>query len=143
MASNQNQTIPTEASVDDYLSGIEDAHRRKQCLRIDAIMRKVTRREPVMWGSSIVGYGSYHYHYASGREGDWLLTGFSSRKQNITIYIMDGFDGRDDLLDGLGGPHKTAKSCLYLRDFDKIDAKAFTRLVRKSVADMRKRYRCQ
>ncbi|MEM8546601.1 MAG: DUF1801 domain-containing protein [Pseudomonadota bacterium] len=142
MAKAQNKTVETDASVEAYLAGIAKPTREAQCRRIDAILRKVTRREPKMWGSTIVGYGSYHYVYDSGREGDMCLTGFSSRAQNISVYIMDGFDGKKALLEKLG-PHKTSKSCLYITNFDKIDEKAFTRLVRESVALMRKRYQCR
>ena len=84
------------------------------------LMREITGKAPKMWGPSIVGYGDYHYRYASGREGDWLLTGFSPRKQSMTLYIMSGFDGYEDLLGRLG-KHRTGKSCLYLKSLDSID----------------------
>ena len=104
-------------------------------------MQSVTRRPAKMWGPSIVGYGSYHYQYESGREGDFMLTGFSSRAQNLTLYIMGGFSAFDDLLAELG-PHKLGKSCLYVKDLDNIDHKVLRKLIRASVAYMRKTYPC-
>ncbi|MEO0576296.1 MAG: DUF1801 domain-containing protein [Pseudomonadota bacterium] len=139
--SANNKTVPTDASVGAYLKKIKDPVRREQCDRLDALMRKVTRREPKMWGSSIVGYGSYHYVYDSGREGDMCLVGFSSRAKEITVYIVDGFSERGELMETLG-PHRIGKSCLYIKDLDKIDMKVMSRLLRASVATMRKRYKC-
>jgi len=92
-----------------------------------------------MWGRSIVGFGSYHYRYASGREGDWMLTGFSPRKQALTLYIMDGFDGHEDLMSKLG-KYKTGKSCLYVKSLEHIDMDVLRELVTESVAYMRRTY---
>ncbi|MEL7022752.1 MAG: DUF1801 domain-containing protein [Pseudomonadota bacterium] len=142
MSRNQNKTVENDASVDAYFKTIKDAKRAEQCRAVDSLMRSVTRRAPKMWGSSIVGYGKYHYQYASGREGDFMLTGWSSRARNLTLYIMGGFDGFDALLEKLG-PHRTGKSCLYVTDLDKIDLKALRSLVRKSVAYMRKTYKTE
>lgn len=139
--SAKNKTVPTDASVSAYLKKIKDPARRAQCDQLDGLMRKVTRREPKMWGSSIVGYGSYHYVYDSGREGDMCIIGFSSRAKEITVYIVDGFSEREDMMAALG-PHRIGKSCLYIKDLDKIDMKVFSRLLRASVANMRKRYKC-
>lgn len=92
-----------------------------------------------MWGPSIVGFGSYHYKYESGREGDWPKTGFSPRKQNLTLYIMDGFDKYDELMAKLG-KHKTGKSCLYVKRLSDIDTGVLTKLVKASVAHFDKKY---
>jgi len=98
-------------------------------------MKEVTGKEPEMWGDSIIGFGSYHYKYASGREGDWFVTGFSPRKQNLTLYIMGGFDNYDVLLGKLG-KHKTGKSCLYINKLDDVDMDVLKTLVRASVEHM-------
>ncbi len=103
------------------------------------IMKKVTKVEPKMWGTSIVGFGTYHYKYASGREGDWFLTGFSPRKQNLTLYTMSGFDEYDSLLKKLG-KHATGKSCLYIKKLEDVDMKVLKELVTKSVKHMQKAY---
>lgn len=142
MAKNENKTQQTDAPVEPYFAAIEDPDRARQVRELDQIMRDVTRRPARMWGSSIVGYGRYHYRYDSGREGDYLLTGFASRAKNLTVYIMPGFDEFADELAALG-PHKLGKSCLYLSDPDKIDKRVLKRMLRRSVAIMRKRYRCE
>ncbi|MEL6868528.1 MAG: DUF1801 domain-containing protein [Pseudomonadota bacterium] len=140
--SKANKTQPSDAAVSDYFDAIDDPQRRADCRELDAIMQRVTRREPVLWGTSIIGYGSYHYVYDSGREGDMCLTGFASRGKDIAVYIMDGFDAYGELLQQLG-PHRKGKSCLYLKRLDGVDTKVLARLLRTSVATMRKRYRCQ
>jgi hypothetical protein len=89
-----------------------------------------------MWGTSIVGFGSYHYKGASGREGDWMLTGFSPRKQNLTLYIMPGFEDYDSLMKNLG-KHTTGKSCLYIKKLEDVDTKVLKELVTKSVKKMK------
>ena len=98
-------------------------------------MKEITGEEPVMWGTSIIGFGSYQYKYASGREGEWFLTGFSPRKQNITLYIMSGFDQYDQLLAKLG-KYKTGKSCLYINKINDIDTDVLKELVKQSVEHM-------
>ncbi len=131
------KTQPSSADVGAFIAGIEDPRRRADTETLCALMAKITRREPVLWGSSIVGFGAYTYTYASGRTGDWPLTGVSPRKQALSVYIMSGFSEADQLLAGLG-PHKVGKSCLYIRDLSKIDEKILTRLIRKSVAHLRR-----
>jgi hypothetical protein len=126
------KTKPNDQSVEAFLSQVEDERKRQDCYTILAIMRQVTESEAKMWGDSIVGFGSYHYRYASGREGDWFLTGFSPRKQNLTLYIMSGFSGYDSLLAGLG-KYKTGKSCLYIKNVEDIDTETLKELVRQSV----------
>jgi hypothetical protein len=102
-------------------------------------MKKITKAEPKMWGSSIVGFGSYHYKYASGREGDWPITGFSPRKQNLTLYIMPGFARYGELMKKLG-KHKTGKACLYINSLDDIHLPTLKELVKQSVQYMAKKY---
>jgi hypothetical protein len=142
MAKDDNTTRPTEASVADYLASITDEKRRRQCAQIDQIMQAVTRRPPTLWGTQIVGYGRYHYRYDSGREGEHLITGFSSRARNITVYIMEGFDRHQELMAKLG-PHSLGKSCLYIKDLDDIDLAVLRRLIRASVAYMRRTYKTE
>ncbi len=142
MAKQQNKTVETDASVAAYIDSIKDTKRADQCRVIDELMHSVTRRPAKMWGSSIVGYGKYHYRYESGREGEFMLTGWSSRAKNLTLYIMGGFEGYEETLDALG-PHKVGKSCLYVTDIEKIDLKVLRKLVRSSVAYMRKTYKTE
>ena len=139
MSRAKNKTQPTDASVAAYLAAIDDAGRRRQCQAVCDLMAEVTGRPPKLWGTSIIGFGTYHYKYESGREGSHLITGFANRKQALTLYIMGGFAGYEDLMEKLG-PHKTGKSCLYVKDLDAIDMKVLRQLVRQSVAYMRKTY---
>jgi hypothetical protein len=131
------KTKLNNASVDKFLNGIKDEQTRADCRQIAGMMKEATKAEPKMWGTSIVGFGSHHYKYASGREGDWFLTGFSPRKQNITLYIMSGFDEYNDLLNKLGR-HSTGKSCLYIKKLEHVDRKVLKRLVTTSVKHMQK-----
>ena len=131
------KTKVNNASVDKFLKTVKDEQVREDCYKILEIMQKATKAEPKMWGTSIVGFGSYHYKYASGREGDWMLTGFSPRKQNLTLYIMPGFYEYDDLLKKLG-KHTTGKSCLYIKRLEDVDTKILKELVAQSVKKMKK-----
>ena len=131
------KTKQTEDSVEQFINGVADPKRRQECFTILEIMKQATGAEPTMWGSSIVGLGNYHYKYASGREGDWFLTGFSPRKQNLTLYLMSGFDRFDELLQRLG-KHKTGKGCLYINKIEDIDLPTLKELVRQSVDHLRK-----
>lgn len=133
------KTKQTDASVDEYLDAIEDPRRREDCRAISALMKKVMKVEPRMWGPSIVGFGSYHYKYASGHEGDSALTAFAFRKPEIVVYIADGFESRERLLEQLG-KHRTGKVCLYIKRLSDIDVGVLEKLVRASVAETRKRY---
>lgn len=133
------KTRPTNASVDAFLEGVDHDDRREDARRLLAMMQRVTQEPPRMWGDRIVGFGSYHYRYASGREGDWPLVGLSPGKRNLTLYIMPGFDDYQSLLARLG-KHRTGKSCLYLNKLQGIDMRALEELIRQSVADMRRRY---
>jgi len=122
------KTTRTEASVADFLAAVSDPRRRADAQAVCALMTEVTGVEPAMWGSAIVGFGSYHYRYGSGREGDWPAVGLSPRKQALTIYIPEGFEGYRELLDRLG-PHSTGKSCLYLKRLSDVDEQALRGLV--------------
>ena len=132
------KTQQTEESVEKFLNTINDAGRREDCYKVAKLMEEATGSKPKMWGESIVGFGSYHYKGASGREGDWLLIGFSPRKQNLTLYIMAGFDGYSELMKKLG-KHSSAKSCLYIKRLDDIHLPTLKKLIRASVKMMKKR----
>ncbi len=133
------KTKPTDQNVETFLNSIADDKKRQDCLAILALMEQVMGAPPQMWGDSIVGFGSYHYKYASGREGDWFLTGFSPRKQNITLYIMAGFDQYDALLKKLG-KFKTGKACLYIKKLEDIDLPTLRDLVRQSAEHVARTY---
>jgi hypothetical protein len=138
MAKNAElKTKLNDASVDDFINTVTDEQIRADCFEIIKIMKQVTKAEPKMWGSSIVGFGSYHYKGASGREGDWMLVGFSPRKQNLTLYIMAGFDRYEALLKKLG-KFSTGKSCLYIKKLADVDKKVLKELVSESVQFMKK-----
>ncbi|HUF05261.1 MAG TPA: DUF1801 domain-containing protein [Aridibacter sp.] len=133
------KTKLNDASVEKFIDGVDDETKREDCRFLAKLMSEVTGEEPKMWGTSIVGFGSYHYKYESGREGDWLKTGFSPRKQNLTLYIMDGFDKYDELMAELG-KHKTGKSCLYVNRLSDIDTGVLKKLVKASVKYFDKKY---
>jgi len=133
------KTKKNDASVKNFLNSVANQTRREDSLSLLGLMRDVTGEEAKMWGSSIVGFGSYHYVYQSGREGDWMLTGFSPRKQNLAIYIMAGFSDYGPLLEKLG-KHKTGKSCLYVNKLADVDINVLRELVRRGVRSMRKKY---
>ncbi|NTU66210.1 MAG: DUF1801 domain-containing protein [Chloroflexi bacterium] len=129
------KTQRTKRSVDAFLKSIPDEQKRQDAFALVDIMRKATKAEPVMWGSSIVGFGTYRYKYASGRTGEWPLTGFSPRKQNLTLYIMSGFEQYDELLKSLG-KFKTGKACLYVNRLDDVDLPTLRKLIKQSVQHM-------
>lgn len=133
------KTKETKASVATFLAGVEDPQKRADCRRIAKIMREATGKRARMWGDSIVGYGRYDYTYRSGHSGTWMLTGFSPRARNITIYIMPGFGKFGPLLKKLG-KYKTARSCLYIKRLDDIDEAVLSRLVANSVREMQRIY---
>jgi hypothetical protein len=133
------KTKETKASVASFLAGVEDPEKRADCRKIAKLMREATGKRAKMWGSSIVGYGRYDYTYKSGRSGTWMLTGFSPRARNITIYIMPGFKKFGPLLKKLG-KYKTARSCLYIKRLDDIDEAVLARLVADSVREMQRIY---
>jgi hypothetical protein len=136
MAENGNKTRKTDASVQAFLESVADPRKREDCFALMALMAEVTGHEARMWGDAIVGFGDYHYKYASGREGDWFLAGFAPRRQDLTVYITAGFDAYGPLLDRLGR-HKTGKSCLYLKRLEDVDLAVLRELVQRSVEHMR------
>ncbi|MEZ4767902.1 MAG: DUF1801 domain-containing protein [Caldilineales bacterium] len=129
------KTQKNDASVDAFLNSVENDRKREDSFALLEMMKEVTGEEPKMWGDSIVGFGEYHYTYASGREGNWFVTGFAPRKQNLTLYIMAGFDEYDALLDRLG-KHSTGKSCLYIKRLEDVDKTALRELIAASVQHM-------
>ena len=131
----QLKTQPNDQSVEEFLNTVENNNKREDSFIILKLMKEATGAEPIMWGDSIIGFGTYHYKYASGREAEWFLTGFSPRVQNLTLYIMDGFDEYDNLLGNLG-KHSTGKSCLYVKRLENIDLEVLKEMVEKSVAHM-------
>jgi len=129
------KTQKNDASIEGFLNRIEDEKKRKDSYAILELMKDATGSEPKMWGTSIIGFGNYHYKYASGRENDWMLTGFSPRKQNLTLYIMGGLAQYDELLSKLG-KHSTGKSCLYIKKLSDINIDVLRELVKHSVEHM-------
>jgi hypothetical protein len=132
------KTKPTEISAESHIAAIANEEQRNDARTLVALMRRVTRQEPRMWGPSIVGFGSYHYKYASGHEGDSALAAFAVRGSELVVYIMD-FEGRDVLLAKLG-KHKTGKVCVYIRRLANVDLQVLETLVARSVADTKIRY---
>ena len=135
----ENKTKATDASVDAYLATITDPGRRSDCEALAKLMSKVAKQPPKLWGTGIVGFGSYHYKYASGREGDSCLLGFAARKGDISIYGLCPFPGREELLSRLG-KHKMGKGCLYISKMSDIDLKVFEQLLKESVAESRRQH---
>ena len=135
------KTQKSAASVKEYLDVIDDEQQKKDCLEISRMMQCITGKKPRMWGTSIIGFGSYHYRYASGREGDWPLCGFSPRKQALSLYIMSGFGDYEELMVRLG-KHKTGKSCLYIKKPDDVDREVLKQVISRSVEYMRETYEC-
>ena len=136
MAKTELKTKVNDASVTKFLEGVTDEQKRNDAFEMLKLMKQVTKEEPKMWGASIVGFGSYHYKGASGREGDWFLTGFSPRKQALTVYLNHGFDAHKDLLKKLG-KYKTGMGCLYINKLDDVDRKVLKELVTASVKRMK------
>ena len=124
------KTKPTDENVEKYLKGITDPVKRQDCLTVLKLMTDITGQKPKMWGPSIVGFGSYHYKYASGQEGDWPIVSFSPRKQNLTLYVLDGSAGEEELLQKLG-KHSTGKSCLYIKRLDDVDLPTLKKLIKQ------------
>lgn len=133
------KTQPNDLDVESFINTIEPESKRDDAWEVLKLMKKVTGEEPVMWGSSIVGFGKYKYVYESGREGEWMLTGFSPRKQAMTLYLMSGYEKMDDLMQKLG-KYKSSVSCLYIKRLSDIDLDVLEEMVRKSVEIIKKRY---
>ena len=130
------KTKLNDQPVEAFLNGVEDPQKKQDCFVILDLMAEITGQPPRMWGDSLVGFGKYSYHYASGHQGEWFLTGFSPRKQNLTLYIMSGFDEYDGLMAKLG-KYKTGKSCLYIKKLEDVDQGVLRELIDRSVKHMR------
>ena len=131
------KTKRNKGDVKAFLNSVPDEKKRQDSFEVLELMTEVTGMQPEMWGDSIIGFGSYHYKYASGREGDWMLTGFSPRKQNLTLYIMPGFEKYDQLMSKLG-KHSIGKSCLYVKKLEDVDTDVLKELVQQSVEHLQK-----
>lgn len=129
------KTKPTEESVKDFLNRIPEAERREDCFVVAKIMEEITGDKPKMWGPSMVGFGTYRYKYASGREGDWPVTAFSPRKKDLTVYLMMGFQKHDELMKKLG-KHSSAKSCLYIKRLSDIHVPTLKKLIKTSIKEL-------
>ncbi|NVK21511.1 MAG: DUF1801 domain-containing protein [Kangiellaceae bacterium] len=127
-----NKTVPNDASVFDFLHAVEHQQRREDSLKVLHMMQEITGEQAVMWGDSIVGFGRYPYQTQSGCGGDWFYTGFSPRKQNLTLYIMDGFKKRPELIEKLG-KCKTSVSCLYINKLSDVDEDILRQVIKESV----------
>ncbi|MFK7949975.1 MAG: DUF1801 domain-containing protein [Saprospiraceae bacterium] len=134
---SKNKTTANDDDVIEFLNNVANEQRRNDSFKILEIMKEVTDETPVMWGNSIIGFGSYHYKYESGREGDFMLTGFSPRKTSLTIYCMTGFN--DELMQSLG-KYKTGKSCLYVKKLTDIDEEILKKLILKSITRLKEKY---
>ncbi len=139
MAKAKNKTTETDASVDDFIDSIEDEQKRSDAKKILRMMEEITGETPKLWGTSIVGFGNYHYKYESGREGDFMKIGFSPRKQNLTLYIMNGFEHQEKLMSTLG-KHKVGKSCLYIKKLEDVDFDVLTNISTQSYQYMTEKY---
>lgn len=135
----ENKTRKTAVTPREFLAGVEPEKRREQSLQLLEFFEKVTGWKARMWGPSIIGFGEYHYKYDSGREGDFLATGFSPRKANLTVYILPGYEDYSALLARLG-KHKLGKSCLYINKLEDIDMDVLAELVKAGLADLAKKY---
>ncbi len=134
------KTLPNDANVEDFINTVPDEVKRNDSFALLKIFSRITGEQPKMWGTSIIGFGQYHYKSErSSQEGDWPLTGFSPRKQNLTLYFMLGFNDYTDLLNSLG-KHKTSVGCLYINKLGDVDLKILERLIKKSFTEMKKKY---
>lgn len=129
------KTKETEESVSGFIEKISDEARKKDCKLVLRLMKEATKAKPKMWGDSIVGFGRYRYKYASGREGEWFVTGFSPRKNDLTLYIFPGLDAYNDLMKQLG-KHKASKSCLHIKKLSDVDINVLKQIINESVKNM-------
>lgn len=136
---SQNKTQATNASVEEFLNTIEDEKKKADSFTVLEMMKSISKKEPVMWGPGLVGFGNYHYKYESGREGDFFRVGFSPRKTALTIYIMPGFERYSKLMEQLG-IFKTGKSCLYIKKLEDVDRKILKTLIKESLEYMKGKY---
>ncbi len=135
----QNKTAQNSSDVSTFLASVEHPQRREDALVLLEMMTEITGHPAKMWGSSIVGFDSYHYKYDSGREGDFMCVGFSPRKSSMSVYIMPGFSGYDDTMTRLG-KHKTGKSCLYINKLADVDQAVLRELIADSYQHMKQKY---
>lgn len=136
---SENKTRPTEVSPADFIASVEHPVRRADAEVLLEMMTRITGETPKMWGPAIIGFGEYHYRYDSGREGDFMRTGFSPRKANMVVYIMPGYTDFSTILDRLG-KHKLGKSCLYINKLSDVELDVLEELIRAGLADMAKKY---
>ena len=136
---NENKTTPSSGSAEDYLNSVSDPGRREDALALWRMMKRITGEEPVLWGGSMIGFGKYRYRYDSGREGEWLATGFAPRAKELVVYLMTNSADREELLGRLG-KHRTGKSCLYIKRLLDVDMGVLEALVRSSLRALRERY---
>ncbi len=129
------KTKPNNKNVKQFLDSLENEKRKKDSYQLLKLFKEITKKKPVMWDDTIIGFGSYHYKYKTGREGDWPVTGFPPRKQNLSIYIMLGFSNYQDMMNKLG-KYKTGRSCLYVNKLEDIDMKILKQLLAESITDM-------
>jgi hypothetical protein len=138
----EQKSKPTKESVKDFLNRIPEAERREDCFAIAKMMEEITGEKPVMWGPSIVGFGTYSYKYASGHEGDWPITSFSPRKKDLTLYIMIGFEKYPELMEKLG-KHSASKSCLYIKRLADIHVPTLKKLIKTGIKDLKAHTKAQ
>lgn len=138
----KNKTTQTDASVEDFVSKVKNEIRRSDSLRLIEIIKSITGFTPKMWGPTIIGFGRYHYRYASGHEGDAPLAGFSPRQDSLVLYIAPEFEGREDLLSKLG-KHKSSKSCVYAKKLDDLDIVVLKKIIKKSMAHATRLYQTE
>lgn len=131
MTKTELKTQKNDGNVGKFLDSVDNEQRKKDAKAVTKIITEITGEKPVMWGSSIIGFGTYHYKYASGRENDWMRIGLSPRKQNLTLYIMDGFSDYSKLLGKLG-KHKTGKACLYINKLEDVNMNVLEEMIKKS-----------
>jgi hypothetical protein len=134
---SSNKTVPTGNNVENFLNSIEIDQRKVDGFELLKIMKNITKEKPVMWGSSIIGFGHVHYKYKSGREGDWFKVGFSPRKKSLSVYVMTGFEKLKDLLEKLG-KHKLGKGCLYINKLEDVDRSILIAIINRSLDEIKK-----
>lgn len=135
---SENKTKLTKVNVNDFVNQIEDPVQKEDTLKIIHVMQEITGEEPKLWGDSIIGFGEYRYKYASGREGDWFLTGVSPRKNNTSLYLSYGYENHTDLMDKLG-KYKTGKACLYIKKLEDVNEAILKELISRSAEEVKKR----
>lgn len=136
----ENKTKPEKTSVPDFLNSVEDEQKRKDSFALLELFQSITKEEPVMWGPSIIGFGEYHYKYASGREGDFLISGFSPRKAALTLYLMGCMENEFTPLMEKLGKYKTGVGCLYIKKLADVDLEVLNQLIAESYAFMKAKY---